>query len=110
WLGARRLGLRQVTADQVKRLRRARRGDGYRRSLSKVLGFLREAGAIPRSRPPSKRTAVDRLLDRYRGYLGDERGLSDGAVRWYGTVAARLLEGCERKADLCRLSADQGRE
>ncbi len=110
WLGARRLRPGNVTVEHVERLRRARRGDGYRRSLSKGLEFLREAGAIPGVRPTRKLTALDRLLDRYRGYLRDERGLSDGVVGWYGTVAARLLKGWERNADFRRLSADQVRE
>ncbi|MGH8703535.1 MAG: tyrosine-type recombinase/integrase [Burkholderiales bacterium] len=110
WLGTRRLRPRDVTAEQAELLRRARRSDDYRRSLTKVLQFLRGAGGVPTVRPSTQRTGLDRLLDRYREYLTDERGLSDGVVRWYGTVAGRLLKGCERNADFRRLSADQVRE
>ena len=110
WLGARRLRPGNVTAEHLARLRQARRGDDNRRALSKVLEFLRAAGAIPPVRPTSERTVLGRLLDRYREHLADERGLSDGVVRWYGTVAGRFLKGCERNADFRRLSAGGVRE
>ena len=110
WLRTRRLQPRNVTAQHVEGLRRARRSESYRRSLSKVLEFLGEAGAIPPLRPTTPRTALDRLLDRYREYLTDERGLSGGVVRWYGLVAGRLLKGRARDAHLHRLSANQVRE
>jgi site-specific recombinase XerD len=61
-------------------------------------------------RPTTKRTILDRLLDRYRAHLTDERGLSNGVVHWYGTIAGRFLKGCKRRADFRRLSADGVRE
>lgn len=110
WLGARRLRPGDVTAEHVERLRSARRSDGYARSLSKVLQFLRGAGVVPPERPIVRRTGLDRLLDRYRAYLVDERGLSGGVVRWYCILAGRFLEGRPRGAHLRRLSAREVRE
>ena len=110
WLATRRLRPGDVTTEQVERLRRARRGDNYRRSLSKVLQFLRGVGVVPPVRPIARPTGLDRLLDRYREYLADQRGLSGGVVRWYCTLARRFLEGRPRDAHLRRLSAGEVRE
>lgn len=110
WLGTRRLRPEDVTAEQVERLRRARRGDYYGRWLTKVLQFLREVGCVPPVRPIARRTGLDRLMDRYRAYLVDERGLSGGVVRWYCILAGRFLEGRPRGAHLRRLSAREVRE
>jgi site-specific recombinase XerD len=110
WLGTRRLRPGNLTAEQVGHLRRARRSDIYRRSLVKVLGFLRGVGVVPPVRPIARRTGLDRLLDRYREYLADQRGLSGGVVRWYCTLARRFLEGRPRDAHLCRLTAGEVRE
>lgn len=108
WLGARRLHPRQVTAEHLERLGRARRGDGNRRALSRVFAFLRESGAIPLACPRLRRTVLSRLLDRYRKHLVDERGLSAGVVHWYVTVAGRLLRGCDRR-NVRRLNAKRVR-
>ena len=110
WLARRRLRPRDVTAEHVEHLRRARRSDDYRRSLSKVLQFLRGVRVVPPVRPITQRTGHDRLLDRYREYLADVRGLSGGGVRWYGIVAGRFLEGRPRNAHLRRLTAGEVRE
>lgn len=107
WLGTRRIRAGDLTAKQVEHLRHARRGVGYGRSLSKVLEFLRAVGEVPPVRPSARRTALDRLLDRYREYLVDERGLSDGVVRRYCIVAGRLLAGRPRGAHLRRLAASE---
>jgi site-specific recombinase XerD len=110
WLRTRRLQPGNLTAEQVEHLRRARRGDGYRRSLSKVLAFLRGVGAVPPVRPIARRTGLDRLLDRYREYLADQRGLSGGVVRGYCTLARRFLGGRPRDAHVRRLTAGEVRE
>lgn len=110
WLGTRRLRLGSLTAGQVEQLRRARRGDNYRRSLTKVLQFVRGVGAIPPVHPIARRTGLDRLLDRYREYLADQRGLSGGVVRGYCTLARRFLESRPRGAHLRRLTAGEVRE
>lgn len=105
WLGTRGLRPGDVTAKQVEHLRHARRGIGYGRSLSKVLEFLRQVGEVPPVRLIARRTGLERLLDRYREYLVDERGLSGKVVRWYCVVAGRLLKGRPRGAHLRRLTA-----
>lgn len=110
WLATRRLRPRDVTAEQVEHLRRARRSADYGRSLSKVLQFLRGVGVVPPVRPATRRTGLDRLLDRYRAHLADERGLSGGVVRWYCILARRFLESRPRDAHLRRLTAGEVRE
>ncbi len=107
WLGTRRLRPGDLTTKQVEHLRHAQRGVGYGRSLSKVLEFLRAVGEVPPVRPNAKRTGLDRLLDRYREYLVDERGLSGGVVHRYCIVAGRLLAGRPRGAHLRRLTASE---
>lgn len=107
WLGTRRLRPGDLTAKQVEHLRHARRGIGYGRSLSKVLEFLREVGEVPPVRPNARHTGLERLLDRYREYLVDERGLSGKVVCWYCVVAGRLLAGRPRGALLRRLTASE---
>jgi site-specific recombinase XerD len=110
WLERRRLQPRELRATQLEQLSRARRSGGHRFGRSKVLQFLREVGVVARERPAAKRTALDRLLERYREYLAEERGLSVGVVRWYGIVARRFLERRPREAPLRRLSAGELRE
>lgn len=110
WLARRRLRPGDVTAGTVEHLRRARRSDDYRCSLAKVLQFLRGVGVVPPVRPITRRTGLDRLLDRYRTYLADVRGLSGGVVCWYCTVAGRFLKDRPRHAHLRRLSAGEVRE
>lgn len=109
WLGTRRLRPRDLTAGHVERLRHARRSDDYGRTVSKVLQFVRGLGIVPPVRTITRRTGLDRLLDRYREYLTEERGLSGGVVRWYCIVAGRLLEGRPGNV-LHRLSAGEVRE
>lgn len=65
WLGTRRLRPEELTAEQVESLRGARPSDNYARSLSKVLQFLRGVGVVPPVRSMTRRTSLDRLLDRY---------------------------------------------
>lgn len=110
WLETRRLRPGDLRAVQVEHLRCARRGDGYRRSLTKVLQFLRGVGAVAAVRPIGRRTGLDRLLDRYREYLTDERGLSGGVVHEYGMRARRFLEGRLRGAHLRGLTAGEVRQ
>jgi site-specific recombinase XerD len=110
WLGTRRLRPGNLTAVHLEQLRCARRSDNYRRSLSKVVQFLRGVGVVPPVHPIARRTGLDRLLDRYREYLSDQRGLSVGVVRWYCTLARRFLERRPRGAHLRRLTAGEVRE
>ena len=110
WLAARRLRPVDLTSERVERLRRARRSRVFRHSLPKVLRFLRGVGVVPGVCPVATRTGLDRLVNRYREYLVDERGLSGGVVRWYGIMARRFLEGRSRDAQLRRLAAGEVRE
>ena len=110
WLGSRGLRPRDLRAEQVERLRRARRGDGYRCSLTKVLQFLRGVGAVSSVRPIVTRTGLDRLLDRYREHLVDARGLSAGVVREYCRRARRFLESRPRDVPIRRMTAREVRQ
>jgi len=86
WLARRRLRPGSITAEQVAHLRRARRGDGNRLRCQNCWSSCARSGRFQTCADPP-RTALDRLLDRYREHLAHERGLSDGVVRWYGMVA-----------------------
>jgi integrase len=88
WLAAHRLGAAELTPARVSGFLVARRAAGYTQwcsaqGLAPLLGYLREAGAAPRPVAPVAVTPTEALLERYRGYLLGERGLTAATVRGY---------------------------
>ena len=88
WLAAQRLGAAELTPARVSGFLVARRAAGYTQwcsaqGLAPLLGYLREVGAAPRPVAPVAVTPAEELLERYRGYLLGERGLTAGTVRGY---------------------------
>ena len=111
WMEIDGLGVDALSAPVVERFVTERRRAGYvsvPRALGRLLGYLDGLGVLPVAgdREPG---AVDGLLEEFRRYLGEERGLVAGSVQLYSGVARRFLE--ERSEplgdDLVRLS---GRE
>ena len=112
WLVERGLVTGELTSAVVREFQQGRRSVGVRagtsdRALAPVLGYLRRLGAVP---PPTVMAAVapvDVLLDEYRRYLEDERGLAAGTVKHYLRCARTFLTGLPGPVEeaLPRLSA-----
>lgn len=63
------------------------------KTLLGLLGYLRELGVAPRPAAPVARKPLDGLLERYRLYLVEERGLVEGTVDNYLHAAKLFLSG-----------------
>ena len=112
WMAAQRLGLSELTPERVESFAADRRAAGYRhmrsRGLLVLLGYLRGLGVIPERPAPTAEGPVDRLVERYRGYLLGERGLAVGTVQYYERVARLFLAKVampDGELDLGRLGA-----
>jgi site-specific recombinase XerD len=71
------------------------------------LAFLREAGVVPHPAPPPCEGPLERLVDDYRRYLVQERGVTEKTIKRYERVA-RLFLGERAQGgslDLERLTA-----
>lgn len=98
WMVAEGIAPVELTGEYVARFVASRRAAGYRhfltpRSLVPLLGYLRGLGVTLAPATGSSRGPADALLERYRGYLVDERGLAAGTVRSYRGVAQSFLRG-----------------
>lgn len=113
WMAAEEVTVAELSAGQVQRFVAARRVAGYRhyrsaRGLAALLGYLRGRGVLP-APPVAAADQLERLVDRYRDYLLDERGLAPSTVRYYARIAgAFLAETCsvDGELDLAGVSAD----
>lgn len=92
WLDRRRIELQQLTADLVNRYvahrRRTRTAFPSLRALTPLLEHLGRADLVD----PVGRRRSD-LLERYRTYLVEERGLSGSVIARYVAVADEFLDG-----------------
>jgi site-specific recombinase XerD len=103
WLAARQLGVGNLTPVRVEEFLVARRSEGYRlwlstRAMAPVMEYLRGVGAAPPPGRPEPATPIEELLDAYRAYLVEERGLAGSTVTSYLHVArlftaARAADG-----------------
>ena len=59
--------------------------------LRPLLGYLRQLGVVPEPAPIIPATPVERMVERYRGYLVRERSLAAGTVRYYERIARLFL-------------------
>ena len=97
WLDAEGLALGQLTSEQVARFVAPRRAAGRQKwvsplSLRLPLAFLREAGVVPDPVAPAPEGPLERLVDDYRRYLAQERGVTQKTIKRYERVA-RLFVG-----------------
>ena len=97
WLETEGLDAAGLTADVGEEFLRARGDAGSWRPTGKtllgLLGYLRGLGVAPRPVAPVVRTSLERLLERYRRYLVDERGLVEGTIDNYLHTARLFLSG-----------------
>ena len=98
WLAQRQLEPGQMGPDRVEEFMVAGRGEGHRRmcsprALEPLLGYLRGLGVIPGLVTRPARTPAGQVLEDYRRYLAEQRGLRPRTIAWYEQVAQRLLAG-----------------
>jgi integrase/recombinase XerD len=96
WLEAGDLEAADLAPVVVQDYLASRRADGYTcwlslRGLSPLLTFLRGLGAAPGPAPQDLSGPLDELLERYRRYLVEERGLVPTTVRYYLMDARQFL-------------------
>jgi len=98
WLARRQLEPGQMGPDRVEEFMVASRGEGHRRmcsprALEPLLGYLRGLGVIPGPVTRPARTPAGQVLEDYRRYLAEQRGLRPRTIAWYEQVTQRLPAG-----------------
>jgi integrase/recombinase XerD len=112
WLETRGLGVADLTPTRVEEFLAHRRSDGYTlwlsaKAMMPLLGYLRGLGAVPTPVPVVPATEAERLQERYRDYLLQERGLAAGTIAGYLHVARLFLamRAVDEEIHLDRLTA-----
>jgi len=103
WLASRGLGVGELTPARVEEFLEDRRAEGYTlwlstKAMAPILVYLRGLAVVPTPSPVPPATAAEELMEHYRAYLVQERGLAVGTVSSYLHVArlffsARSPEG-----------------
>lgn len=96
WLSERRLGVEELDEARVEEFLADLRGQGHRRvptlaSFVLLLEMLRAQQVIAEKVAPVP-SALDVLIDRYRVWMVEERGLADATVLRYENLARRFLQ------------------
>jgi integrase/recombinase XerD len=96
WLEREGLRPDELVPEQVGRFLAARRAAGWStwlsvRSTALPLGYLRELGVVLAATPAVAEGPLERLLEGYRRYLFDERGLTEHTVFARYEPTARLF-------------------
>lgn len=96
WLGARELGPGELTDERMEEFLAARRRLGVRqhftsRAVGPMVGYLRGLGVVPAPKRAAPMDPASALVEHYRGYLADQRGLVEKVVASYVGEAARFV-------------------
>jgi integrase/recombinase XerD len=111
WMAAGGLDVAELAPQVVERYVDARRAAGYRqfrsvKALAPLLGYLRGLAALTDAAPQSANTASAVLLQRFLGYLLDERALGAASACGYVDLVVAFVEECVRDGgDLRGLTA-----
>ncbi|HSH75855.1 MAG TPA: site-specific integrase [Longimicrobiales bacterium] len=97
WLASEGLSESNLTPERVEQFLAARRAGGYvlwlsPKGVGPLLAYLRSLGVAPVAEVTTPRTPAEQVLERYRSYLLEERGLAAGTVRGYLDVAGLFLK------------------
>lgn len=98
WLETEGVSPDQLKAEGIERFVAERRASGTRkyvsvRGLGPLLGFLRSMAGVPEALEAVPVTAAEVLVDRYRAFLVNERGLAPRSVMQCVTVAQHFVSG-----------------
>ncbi len=98
WLAGKGLDAAGLTAASVEEFFVARRAAGHTtlrssRALEPLLAHLRELGVVQPAAVVVAATPAEELLERYRRYLLEERGLAAGTVRGYVDIIRPFVIG-----------------
>jgi len=114
WLAGRGLMVGELTPARVGEFLVVRRAEGYTlwlstKALVPMLGFLRGLGVVPAEARVAPCTPAEELLEHYRAYLEQERGLAAATVTCYLHVARLFLltRSPDGELDLDRLTAGE---
>ena len=104
WLLAEGLGVQDLSETTVERYLIERRSAGYveyrsGKAMRPLMEFLAPLDVLP-AEPTVRLDPVEELLNRYRGYLLAERGLTKGTVAGYVHVARPFIASRSRGAEL----------
>jgi integrase/recombinase XerD len=114
WLVQRGLAVNDLTPTVVEQFLQTRRAAGYGqwlsvRGMAPLLAYLCGVGLVPVPLPVLAQTPVERLLEAYRVFLVEERGLAASTAGSYLSVAQQFVShlGASGHDDLSSLSAVQ---
>jgi hypothetical protein len=114
WLASRGLGVGELTPARVQEFLADRRAEGYTlwlspKAMAPVLAYLRGLGVVPTPSPVEPATPAEQLMEHYRAYLVQERGLAAGTVCSYLHVARLFFSARSPRGELEleRLSAGE---
>ena len=115
WLADQQLPVKDLSNEQVEAFLRFRRDAGYRcwlsaRGLAPLLSYLRSVGVAPEPVTVPPQGEVEVLLEDYRAYLVDERGLVASTVASYLKTAGLFLAERDEGAGGLMLEALTGAE
>jgi integrase/recombinase XerD len=112
WLAICGLGVGEMSPARVEEFLAARRAAGYTlwlsaKAMTPVLAYLRGLGVVPTPSPLGPVTPAEWLMQQYRAYLVQERGLAVGTVCSYLHVARLFFAARSRDGavDLEHLNA-----
>ena len=96
WMASKGLGVEELTSERVEEFLVARRVAGYvlwcsPKGVAPVLAYLRRLGVVPLPEPTIPTTPAEQLLEAYRSYLVEERGLAASTVTSNMHVARLFL-------------------
>ncbi len=114
WLDTQDLPVGGLTGELIDGYLRVRRGAGHRsgitgRAVAPLLGYLRGLRVVAEAEPRVPATPVEVLLEQFRSYLVEERGLAAASVRAYQRYGGMFLAelAAPLGAALAQLSAGQ---
>jgi integrase/recombinase XerD len=112
WMEIEGLDASALSEEVAERYLVFRRAAGYTfcrsvRYLAPLLRYLRGSGVVAQVLLSPPQTPVEAVLDRFRGYLLEERGMTAAGARGYLDAVRPFLAGCERggEVDLAGLCA-----
>jgi integrase len=105
WLACRGLGVGELTPARVGEFLADRRVEGYTlwlstKAMAPVVAYLGGLGVVATPRPVGPASPVEELVEHYRAYLVQERGLAASTVASYLHVAGLFFSARSRDGEV----------